>query len=274
MRVKTIVAAALLAGMAFLSPLSKGAALMRLRARSRVASATGTTGPVERTLEWDPRQTAVIVCDMWDMHYCRAAERRIDEMVPRMNRMLEAARRRGITVIHAPSGTMGFYAERAERLRMTAAWTAEPPAPIGGWRDLDPAREGTWPIDDAELPCDDPTIDSSPRPATREHPGIQMCDGDGVSDSAGEIYGFCRAKGISNLAYVGVHTNRCVIGRPFGIRQMVDLGMNVVLVRDLTDAVYDPRKWPFVSHERGTELVVEHIERYWCPSILAEELER
>jgi hypothetical protein len=38
----------------------------------------------------------------------------------------------------------------------------------------------------------------------------------------------------------------------------------------MTDALYDPRDYPFVSHARGTELIVEHIEKYWCPSILSE----
>ena len=71
---------------------------------------------------------------------------------------------------------------------------------------------------------------------------------------------------------MGVHTNMCVLGRSFGIRQMTKLGMNVVLVRDLTDAMYDPRDAPHVSHERGTELVIEHIERYWCPSIVSSDL--
>ena len=71
---------------------------------------------------------------------------------------------------------------------------------------------------------------------------------------------------------MGVHTNMCVLGRPFGIRQMVNVGMNVVLARDLTDAMYDPREFPYVSHTRGTELVIEHIERFWCPSILGEDL--
>jgi hypothetical protein len=73
---------------------------------------------------------------------------------------------------------------------------------------------------------------------------------------------------------MGVHTNMCVLGRPFGIRQMVRLGKNVVLARDLTDAMYDPRQPPYVSHARGTELVVEHIERYWCPSMLGKDLTR
>ncbi len=61
-----------------------------------------------------------------------------------------------------------------------------------------------------------------------------------------------------------VHTNMCVLGRHFGIRQQKYLGKNVVLCRDPT----------YVSHARGVELVIEHIEKYWCPSILGESLTR
>jgi len=38
--------------------------------------------------------------------------------------------------------------------------------------------------------------------------------------------------------------------------------------------MYDPRTRPFVSHPRGTELVIEHIESMWYPSILSEDLTR
>ena len=55
---------------------------------------------------------------------------------------------------------------------------------------------------------------------------------------------------------------------------MLKLGKNVVLARDLTDALYDPRQPPYVSHARGTEIVVEHIETYLCPSILSVDLTR
>ena len=73
---------------------------------------------------------------------------------------------------------------------------------------------------------------------------------------------------VNNVVLMGV------LGRPFGIRQMVRLGKDVVLARDLTDAMYDPRQPPYVSHARGTEMVVEHIERYRCPSILGVDLTR
>jgi hypothetical protein len=72
---------------------------------------------------------------------------------------------------------------------------------------------------------------------------------------------------------MGVHTNMCVLGRPFSIRQMVSQGKHVLLVRDLTDTMYDPEARPFVSHFTGTDLVVEHIEKYWCGSITSTDLD-
>jgi len=48
----------------------------------------------------------------------------------------------------------------------------------------------------------------------------------------------------------------------------------VVVARDLVDAMYDPRTLSFVSNTRGTELVIEHIETMWCPTIVGEDLTR
>jgi hypothetical protein len=95
-----------------------------------------------------------------------------------------------------------------------------------------------------------------------------------VSDSGQEIYNFCKQEGIDKVVLMGVHTNICILNRGFGARQMTRLGFEVVLARDLTDSMYDPRTRPFVSHARGTELVIEHIETMWCPSILSEDLVR
>jgi hypothetical protein len=44
-------------------------------------------------------------------------------------------------------------------------------------------------------------------------------------------------------------------------------GMRVALVRDLTDTMYNPERAPNVSHFAGTRLMIEHVEKYWCPSI-------
>lgn len=107
---------------------------------------------------------------------------------------------------------------------------------------------------------------------TRQIDTIRMSDADAVSDDGQEVYNLLQARGIDNVILMGVHLNMCVLGRPFGIRQMVNLGKNVVLVRDLTDTMYDPRSAPGVDHFTGTDLVVAHVERHWCPSITSVDL--
>jgi nicotinamidase-related amidase len=245
---------------------------LRLWLRERHKAAGGQFRIVERTADWDVAETAVIICDMWDDHYCKSAAQRVGAMVPRMNQVLTAARSRGVMIIHAPSGTMDFYADTPYRRRMQQAKPAKPPVPLAGWCHLDPAREPALPVNTSKCPCDDPAVGPAVRKYSRQHAGLDVIGYDGVSDSGQEIFNFCTQEGIKNIALMGVHTNMCVLGRPFGIRQMVRLGKNVVLVRDLTDAMYDPRQPPHVSHARGTELVVEHIEKYWCPSVVGDDL--
>ncbi|MFQ5733762.1 MAG: isochorismatase family protein [Planctomycetaceae bacterium] len=228
--------------------------------------------PLVKTVEWNASETAIIICDMWDNHYCKSSAQRVDAMAPKMNRVITAARNHGVMIIHAPSSCMDKYADTPYRKRMQQAKFHKPPVPLKRWCYLEPEREKRLPIDDRRSPCDDPVVGPRVRKYTRQHKAIKIIGYDGVSDKGPEIYNMLRALGIKNVAIMGVHTNMCVLGRPFGIRQMVKVGFNVALVRDLTDAMYDPREYPYVSHTRGTQLVVEHIEKFWCPSILGKDL--
>jgi nicotinamidase-related amidase len=223
-------------------------------------------------VQWQAAETAIIICDMWDDHYCQSAAQRVGVMAPRMNAVITAARNHGVQIIHAPSGCMDVYADTPHRRRMIAAPAAEPPTPIGKWCYLDPDVEAPLPIDDQTEPCDDPVVGERVRRYSRQHVALDICGYDGVSDNGQEIFNLCRHLGIKNIVLMGVHTNMCVLGRPFGIRQQVKSGFNVALCRDLTDAMYDPRQPPYVSHTRGTELVIEHIEKYWCGSIESGDL--
>ena len=76
-------------------PASPAAALI-LHSRVREAGATESRpeGPQtqEKMLRWDPAQTAIIICDMWNQHWCKGATRRVGELAPAMNR---ASPRRG-----------------------------------------------------------------------------------------------------------------------------------------------------------------------------------
>ena len=218
--------------------------------------------------QWDAQQTAIVVCDMWDKHWCPTATARVGELAPVMNRVLQAARQRGVLIIHCPSGTMDHYANTPQRKLAMAAPVVPARVPLQTWCALDPQKESPLPIDDADGGCDcDPPVDSY-QAWSRQHPALEIAAGDAITDSAEAFY-LMKQRGITNVIVMGVHTNMCVLGRPFSIRQMVAQGQNVVLMRDMTDTMYNPRSRPFVSHFTGTDLVVEHIERHWCPTILS-----
>ncbi len=249
-----------------------------LHARSRIEqpAGSGQALPSERLLRWEVAQTAIIICDMWNTHTCSMSAQRVAAMAPRMNQVVTASRSLGVMIIHAPSDTMKFYEGTPQRQRMQRAPMASSPMPILARCPRDTEEERNFPIDDSEGGCDDPVVKdwTGPFPWTREHPAIDITGFDGVSDNGQEIYNFCKQEGITNIALMGVHTNICILNRSFGTRQMTQLGFHVALVRDLTDSMYDPRTRPFVSHTRGTGLVIEHIETRWCPSIMSEDLTR
>jgi hypothetical protein len=72
-----------------------------------------------------------------------------------------------------------------------------------------------------------------------------------------------------NMLLAGVHTNMCVMRRTFGLRNWAKHGKNVMLARDLTDSMYNPQMPPYVDHFTATDLAVEHIEKYVCPSTIS-----
>jgi nicotinamidase-related amidase/type 1 glutamine amidotransferase len=240
--------------------------LLLLNTRQRIKQPDGSFQVKEEQARWDPGKTALVICDMWDQHWCQGATARVAEMAPHMNEVVKEARRRGVFIIHAPSGTLGFYQGTPQRQLAQSAPQAEPKVPIRGWCSLDPEVEAPLPIDDSDGGCDDDPQCKQGNPWTRQIAAIEIEEGDAITDSA-EAYYLMRERGIENLIVMGVHVNMCVLGRPFSIRQMVYQGMKVVLMRDLTDSMYNSRRKPWVSHFRGTDLVVEHIEKYWCPSI-------
>ncbi len=247
---------------------SEPAESFALSARSRDAQGSVS----KKVLQWLPSETAIVVCDMWDRHWCDSATMRVGEMAPRMNEVLAAARALGVHIVHAPSSVVGHYEATPFRQRILAAPVVEPPVPIQSWCNLEPEKEIKLPIDDSDGGCDDKSPVESYTAWSKQHAAIEMKGNDVISDDGREVFNYFRQQDVRNVAVMGVHANMCVLGRSFAIRQMTKLGFNVVVVRDLIDAMYDPRDAPFVSHARGTELVVEHIERYWCPSILGRDL--
>jgi len=248
-------------------------ATLTLQARWRRPSATDPSGfaVVESTVTRDPWKTALIICDVWDDIYCKGAAGRINELAPFINRIAAAAREKGALVIHAPSGCMAAYEGHPARLRaQSAPRAADLPADISQWCDRIPAEErGVYPVDQADGGCDDVPRCKVVVAYSRENPAIEIKDEDAISDSGVEIWSLLAARGIEHVMLAGVHLNMCVLGRPFGLRNLVKNGKDAVLIRDLTDTMYNSRSWPHVPHAEGTERVVEHVEKYVCPTILS-----
>ena len=254
--------------------------------RSRVDD-KGTYKIVTAEEKWPANKTSIIVCDMWDAHHCLNAVRREEEMVPRMNDFLIKARGAGALIIHAPSSCMEPYKDHPARKRAQSAPKAKNlPKDIDQWCRHIPAEDkGKYPIDQSDGGEDDDlkeheewhaklkAMGRNPKaPWKSQHAGLTIKDEDAISDSGVEIWNLLEDRGINNVILVGVHTNMCVLGRPFGLRQMAKNGKHVVLVRDLTDTMYNPKKAPYVSHFEGTRLIVEHIEKFVCPTITSNQL--
>ena len=236
---------------------------------------------------WLPSRTAIIVCDMWDTHTCKNAVIREGEMAPRMNEVLEKARSQGVLIIHAPSSCMAAYEGTAARERAKSAPTAARlPDKIGEWCRQIPAEElAVYPLDQSDGGNDDEpvvreawTAELIAKGRNPKGPWLKQIDvlridqdKDVISDSGVEIWNLLESRNIDNVILMGVHTNMCVSGRPFGLRQMAKNGKHVVLMRDLTDTMYNPNRWPFVSHVRGTELYVQHVEKRICPTITSDQ---
>lgn len=45
--------------------------------------------------QWLPSQTAIIICDMWDKHWCSGATQRVGEMAPKINEVITIGRQKG-----------------------------------------------------------------------------------------------------------------------------------------------------------------------------------
>ncbi|MDB4743316.1 isochorismatase family protein [Planctomicrobium sp.] len=241
-----------------------------------------------RNEEWNPAETAIIVCDVWDYHHCLNAVKRLDEFAPRLNQVLAAAREQGVTIIHSPSDCMPAYQKHPARLRAIKAPQADyQPSEIKAWCSVIPSEErAVYPIDQSDGGEDDDPkeharwaehlkrLGRNPgMPWQRQSDHIEIDDAkDFLSDRGDEVWNILEERGIKNVILTGVHVNMCVIGRPFGLRQMARNGKNVVLMRDMTDAMYNPKRWPYVSHHEGTQRIISHIEKYVCPTVTSDQI--
>lgn len=217
------------------------------------------TGKIVLTSEKvDSRRIGVIAVDVWNFHWCKTATMRVDAIVPRMNKALDAARALGMTVMLCPSDVVDNYVGYPQR----EAVFALPKVPVPSVVNV------TCP----------PVPDAGGCACGRErcavnygwdgmHPALRIGEADLMPDSQAEVYAICQKFGLTHLIYVGFHTQVCLLGKPMGLKAMKSAGLRCVLARDMTDAHpgYDPSR--NFTPDLNTEQVVEHFEKHLSPTI-------
>ncbi|HUG20037.1 MAG TPA: hypothetical protein VMM56_13720, partial [Planctomycetaceae bacterium] len=261
---------------------------LTLRTRPIAIRIDDAAATLDREETWNAEETAIIVCDVWDLHHSLNAVRRVEQFAPRLDAVLKEARKWGVTIVHSPSDCMDSYSDHPARRRaVKAPVSPRLPHDIRSWCSVIPAEErAAYPIDQSDGGDDDDPAEHAEWVAKLEklgrNPGTPWksqsdliaidSERDYISDRGDEVWNVLDCRGIRNVILTGVHVNMCVLGRPFGLRQMARNGKNVVLMRDMTDTMYNPKSWPYVSHFEGTARIIAHIERFVCPTITSDQI--
>ena len=223
--------------------------------------------PVIKDASFTPPELAIVLVDMWDAHWAKGASRRAAELAERVDPIVRRARDDGIFIVHGPSDLMKFYTDSPARKRALDIDIIQPDANV---------EIPNYPLPTDESGGGSDTLDDyAPNTVvwTRQSEKIYIDEDKDIITQEGDIvYSHFKKRGIKLAIYIGIHTNMCILHRSFAIKAMLRRGVKTVLVRDLTDAMYDPAKPPYVSHAEGTGLVVGFIEKFYCPTIESREL--
>ena len=185
--------------------------MLKLNARSQVKAGDKFTTQT-KAMAWSPQETALIICDMWDDHWCRGAAERVVEMAEPMNKLVAEMREQGVFIIHAPSTCTEFYKDTPARLRAKNAKFAKTPVALSnterwgtGWCYPDKEREPELPIDDTDMGCDCEKKCTISGPWKRQIKTIVIDDAkDAITDNGQELYNLIQERHIKHVMIMGL----------------------------------------------------------------------
>src|SRR5690606_10132537 len=170
-------AALALATLLLCSPLNAAGLELRLQRRDP------ETGEVIHSLEKvDPRRVGVVAVDVWNFHWCKTATMRVDALVPRIHRALEAARELGMTVMLCPSDVVENYVGYPQRESVLELPLEEVPALVDV--NCPPAPDAGGCACGAERCAVNYGWDAM-------HPGLGIGGKDWMPDTQAEVYAIC-----------------------------------------------------------------------------------
>jgi nicotinamidase-related amidase len=208
----------------------------------------------------NPAQTAIIIIDMWNFHWCMTATERVSAMVPRMNRVLAVARELGMQVVWNPSDVVTAYSGYPQYEKAVAV--QHRPAP-----QIREALTAHFTAPYGQCMCGPGIYCRGNYGWDAMHPDLAIAEEDLISSSTDEIYTLLADRGITTVIYMGVHTNMCVFGKPGAMSSMWSAGFNCLLARDLNDAytAYDPERG--YTPDTGTTEIDENLLQAGVPNV-------
>ena len=217
---------------------------------------------VEKTLPIPTEQAAIVLVDVWSTHYIdswlnRATQITQQKIVP----LIEAARKTGVTIIHAPSPRVveSHHPENMPKEQTPPQQPQQwPPAEFRGlYRPNEFGRNKEPRLDEAlaryvtELKISDLT-----KPLPNEP----------IIATGKQLHQELENRKILHVFYAGFATNWCVINRDYGLIATSQKGYNVILLRDATTGVefHDS-----VDQLTATEIAIREIETKYAWSALS-----
>jgi hypothetical protein len=195
------------------------------------------------------------------------AAHRVAALVPRMNKVLDAARRLHMQVLWAPTAVVSDYVGTKQR----EAALGVPLFPMPAVSPLACPLS----VKGKDCMCGPGIACIRNFGWDGMQPGLRIDPADRITLGAAELYSNSKQLGLTHLIYMGVHTNACIINRPEGIRAIAPTGLKCMLARDLTDALTDYNPETGFTPDTGTIRTIEDIERAGIPSIdLGAEMKR
>jgi nicotinamidase-related amidase len=190
----------------------------------------------QHTLRIPTDQAALILVDVWDVHPVASHLARTDEITrTRIVPVVEAARKAGVTVIHAPSLPIAKkypqWVRYAEDVDPQSSPTGERwPPPTFARREGDYAQFAR--------PAE-PMMDlwQDRLAARRILADVEPEADDFVVGTGEQLQRLLADRQILHLFYVGFATNICVPFRDYGMRAFRKRGYNPILLRDCTTAI-------------------------------------
>jgi nicotinamidase-related amidase len=207
--------------------------------------------PVERRLAIPIGQAALVLVDVWNTHYVASWLARARGITrARIVPALEAARRAGLAVIHAPSPPV------AGRYGQSAAPATPPDWPPQEFRkrtgEYHPFSRHDEPRLREALARYETELDIDP--VARPLPG------EPVIAAGSDLQALLTERRILHLFYTGFATNWCILHRDYGMIAMAGRGYNLILLRDATTGIefHDT-----VETAAATEMTLREIEAKW-----------